>query len=150
MYEGSGDPLATREAFAPFLDHWLAAENFACTAAHTPDGTLVGYVYGAPLTTHTSWWDAITPPLDTAATTENGTRTFALSELLVDRGWRGTGTARRLHDALLHGRPESRVTLLTPVDHPKVIELYHSWGYERVGECVPFVGAPRLVTMLRS
>ncbi|MFI2030318.1 GNAT family N-acetyltransferase [Streptomyces buecherae] len=150
VYEGSGDPLAARDAFAPFLEHWLATENFACTVARAPNGTLAGYAYGAPLTSHTRWWDGLTPPLDAAAATENGTRTFALSELLVGREWRGTGTARRLHDALLHGRPESRVTLLTPADHAKVVQMYQSWGYERVGECVPFVGAPRLVAMLRS
>ncbi|MFE6777134.1 GNAT family N-acetyltransferase [Streptomyces sp. NPDC057702] len=150
VYEGSGDPLAARDAFAPFLDHWLAARDFVCTVARTPNGTLVGYAYGAPLTAHTSWWDGVTPPLDTAATAENGTRTFALSELLVGRRWRGTGTARRLHDALLHGRPESRVTLLTPADHAKVVDLYESWGYQRVGACVPFPGAPRLAAMLRE
>jgi len=150
VYAGTGDPLAGREAFAPFLEHWAAAEGFMCTAARTSDGRLVGYAYGAPLTASTSWWDGVTPPLEAAAAVENGARTFALSELLVAENWRGTGAARRLHDALLDGRPEERVVLLTHADHPKVVQMYRSWGYVSVGECVPFEGAPRLVAMLRS
>lgn len=150
VYAGTGDPLADRSAFGLFLDHWASAVDFACTTARTRRGTLVGYAYGAPLTAGTSWWEDIEPPLDAAAAAEDGARTFAVSELLVDAASRGTGTARALHDVLLDGRPEHRSTLLAHADHPKVVALYETWGYRRLGECVPFDGAPRLVAMLRS
>ncbi|MFJ8255400.1 hypothetical protein [Streptomyces sp. NPDC094466] len=60
--------------------------------------------------------------------TETGTRTYALSELMVREPWRRTGTARHLHDTLLTHRPEQRAKLLVYQDHPKVHALYQSWG----------------------
>jgi hypothetical protein len=55
---------------------------------------------------------------------------------------RGTGAARQIHDELLRGRPEERVTLLVERDHPKVRALYEAWGYEWFGELLPFPDAP--------
>jgi ribosomal protein S18 acetylase RimI-like enzyme len=43
---------------------------------------------------------------------EDGTRTFALSEIMVRRAYTGQGIAHALHDELLGGRSEERATLL--------------------------------------
>lgn len=149
VYAGTGDPLADRASFAPFLDHWATADGFTCATARAEKGPVIGYAYGAPLTVNTSWWQPVRPRLDPATAAEDGKRTFAVSELLVATDWRGTGTARRLHDAVLDGREEERVTLLTHAAHPKVVALYRTWGYSIVGQAVPFEGAPCLVAMLR-
>lgn len=147
VYAGSDDPLAGRDAFAKFVDHWSANEAFACVVAYDHEQP-VGYAYGAPLSPSTTWWAKVTPPLTDDFTTETGTRTFALSELMVRTPWRGTGAARRIHDGLLASRRELRATLLVHKDHVKVRSLYESWGYETMGEVVPFDGAPRLCAMV--
>lgn len=147
VYEGSDDPLAGRDAFAGFVDHWSAHQAFACVIAYDKEQP-VGYAYGAPLSPSTTWWAKVTPPLPDAFVAETGDRTFALSELMVRAPWRGTGAARRIHDALLSPRREQRATLLVHKDHEKVRALYGSWGYEMVGESVPFEGAPQLCALV--
>jgi GNAT superfamily N-acetyltransferase len=147
VYEGSDDPLAGRDAFARFVDHWSARDGFACVVAYDR-GQPVGYAYGAPLSLATTWWGKVTPPLPEAFTAETGARTFALSELMVRAPWRGTGTAQRIHDALMTSRKEQRATLLVHKEHGKVRDLYEGWGYRTVGEAVPFEGAPDLCAMV--
>lgn len=88
-------------------------------------------------------------PLPEAMTAEDGTRTMALFELLVRQPWRKTGTAERIHEELLSGRTEERVTLLVEPTHPKVKTLYESWGYANIGDQQPFPDAPVYATMLR-
>ncbi|MFJ7258384.1 GNAT family N-acetyltransferase [Streptomyces sp. NPDC098085] len=122
------DPFCAVDRFAEGLDIWSARPGWSCVIGYD-SGQPVGYTYGAPLPPSGSrWWGGLLTdvPADTVA--ETGTRTYALSELMVRAPWRKTGTARRLHDALLAGRPEERATLLVDQDHPKVHTLYQSWG----------------------
>lgn len=147
VYEGSGDPLAGREVFAEFVDHWAGREGFACVVGYD-QGEPVGYAYGAPLGAVTAWWADVNPPPPAEFTAESGARTFALSELMVRTPWRKTGAARGIHDALIGSRPEQRVTLLVRRAHGKVRALYEGWGYRAVGDVVPFEGAPDLCAMV--
>ncbi|MFJ9588792.1 GNAT family N-acetyltransferase, partial [Streptomyces acidicola] len=78
-----------------------------------------------------------------------GTRTYALSELMVRVPWRKTGIARQLHDALLAERTEERATLLVRQSHPKVHALYESWGWRTIGDLRPRIEhAPFMHAML--
>ncbi|EGX59655.1 GCN5-like N-acetyltransferase [Streptomyces zinciresistens K42] len=147
VYAGVDDPLAPREAFSKFVDSWSSKDGFACVVGYD-QGEPVGYAYGAPLSGATTWWERVTPPLPGMLASETGTRTFALSELMVRGPWRGTGASRQIHDELVRERPEERVTLLVHKDHLKVRALYERWGYRTVGETVPFEGAPELCAML--
>ncbi|MEV6589315.1 GNAT family N-acetyltransferase [Streptomyces acidicola] len=149
VYAGSDDPLAGREEFARFVDHWSAREGFACVVGYD-QGESVGYAYGAPLSAATTWWAKVTPALSGEFTAETGMRTFALSELMVRARWRGTGAAKAIHDELLAGRAEERVTLLVHKEHDKVRTLYETWGYGKAGDVVPFEGAPDLCTLVRE
>ncbi len=106
------------------------------------DEVPVGYAYGCTLQPATRSWGGLRTPVPDGATEESGARTFALSELMVVDKVRGTGVAKLVHDALLHGRPEERVTLLVERAHPKVRGLYEGWGYEWFGEVLPFQDAP--------
>ncbi|WP_405908655.1 N-acetyltransferase [Streptomyces sp. NBC_00828] len=106
------------------------------------DGTPIGYAYGCTLPADTRWWKGLLTPVPDSATVETGARTFALSELMVVDKLRGTGAARKIHDELLRGRPEERVTLLVERDHPKVRGRYETWGYAWFGEVQPFADAP--------
>ncbi|MFI1705948.1 hypothetical protein [Streptomyces griseoruber] len=90
VYADSDDPLAGRDAFAGFVDHWSANKKFACVLTYDGEQP-VGCAYGAPLSPVTTWWTKVAPPLPETFVTETGTRTFALSELMIQTPWRGTG-----------------------------------------------------------
>ncbi|MFF4500192.1 N-acetyltransferase [Streptomyces sp. NPDC001401] len=115
--------------------------GFAAVVGYIDD-IPVGYAYGCTLQETTRWWNGIRTPVPDGATAETGSRTFALSELMVVEKVRGSATAQQIHDELLRDRPEERVTLLVERDHPKVRALYESWGYEWFGEVLPFLDAP--------
>jgi GNAT superfamily N-acetyltransferase len=121
--------------------------GFAAVVGYLEDAP-VGYAYGCTLQAETRWWNGLCTSVTEGATVETGARTFALSELMVIEKFRGAGVARQIHDELLRGRPEERVTLLVERDHPKVRALYEAWGYEWFGEVQPFPDAPLYDAML--
>ncbi|MEV6947051.1 GNAT family N-acetyltransferase [Streptomyces sp. NPDC051172] len=147
-----GEDFHSVERFDERLGWNAEVPGFAAVVGYL-DGTPIGYAYGCTLQEMTRWWNGLQTPVPDEATRETGSRTFALSELMVVEKVRGTGTARQIHDALLSGRPEERVTLLVERDHPKVRALYESWSYEWFGELLPFPDAPlydALVLRLRA
>ncbi|MCX4486350.1 GNAT family N-acetyltransferase [Streptomyces anulatus] len=113
--------------FAEGLDHWTARPGWSCVVGYDGDQP-VGYTYGAPLPPGSRWWGGLLTDVPADVTTETGTRTYALSELMVRTPWRKTGVARQLHSAVLATRREERATLLVDQTHPKVHALYESWG----------------------
>jgi hypothetical protein len=108
----------------------------------------VGYAYGCTLQPNTRWWNGLQTKVPEGATTETGSRTFALSELMMVKEVRGSGAAKLIHDELLRGRTEERVTLLVEREHPKVRALYETWGYTWFGEMLPFPDAPLYDAMI--
>lgn len=76
----------------------------------------------------------------------------ALKEIGVSPAWRKTGTARRIHDALLTTRDEPYVTLMVngAAGDGRVHALYRSWGYEDIGESQPSPASPVLTVMIRD
>ena len=91
---------------------------------------LIGYVYGFPLAPDTRWWDGIEEPVPVGFIEEDGTRTFAISELLVRAAWRRQGVARALHDELVGSRHQERMTLLARPDNGPAQAAYRSWGWQ--------------------
>ncbi|WP_311766129.1 GNAT family N-acetyltransferase [Streptomyces telluris] len=140
----------SRERFAQFVDHWSQGPGWVCIISHDDDqdGQAVGFAYGAPLPTGSPWWSKIAG-LDPEFTHETGSRTFAVSEVVVRPQWRKTGTSTRLHEELLTGRHEERATLLVDSTHPKVQALYEAWGYSALGQTKPFADAPVMTAMIR-
>jgi GNAT superfamily N-acetyltransferase len=131
------------ERFPWFVDHWGGHPGYACVIGYDGDDP-VGFAYGAPATEGREWWrEHLTePPEDTS--------TFHVSELMVRPRWRKTGTAQRLHEALLADRTEALAALLVDPDHPKVEALYETWGYRRIGNRQPFPDSPNFTVMLRD
>lgn len=76
--------------------------------------------------------------------------TYAFSELMVRPRWRKTGASEQLHEALFAARPEALAVLLVDPSHSKVVELYGSWGYRKVGSRQPFADSPNYAVMLRE
>jgi GNAT superfamily N-acetyltransferase len=101
------------------------------------DDDLVGYAYGFPLGPATRWWHGWIGDPPAGFTTEDGQRTWAVSEIMVREPWRRQGIARRLHDELLRDRPEERATLLVEPENGPAQAAYASWGWQHVGQLRP-------------
>jgi GNAT superfamily N-acetyltransferase len=92
--------------------------------ASAATGGLVGFGLGHVVRPDSGWWGG------TAVVTGPS---FGIAEFGVLAGWRGQGVARRMHDALLAGRPEGHAVLWVRVDAPVARAAYDSWGYRQVG-----------------
>ncbi|MEU8132579.1 GNAT family N-acetyltransferase [Streptodolium elevatio] len=148
-----GDKLAdefhTLEKFEQRLRGHTAGDDWEAVIAWDT-GEPVGFVYAAPLRPGARWWSVMREALPEAYTMETGSRTLALFELMVRDQWRGSGLSEELHEELLRARSEERVTLLVDPSHPKVLDLYVSWGYKRIGDQQPFPDAPVYAVMVRT
>ncbi|MFC9223152.1 N-acetyltransferase [Streptomyces hygroscopicus] len=144
------DPFFSVERFEERLERHVSRPGWEVVMGYDSD-TPVGYAYASPLPERTRWWATMLEPLPKQMTDETGgRRTLALFELMVRTPWRKTGTAHRIHEELLSGRTEERVTLMVEPTHPKVKTLYETWGYEHIGDQQPFPDAPVYATMLRT
>ena len=95
-------------------------------------GYLVGYAFGMPLRTSTSWWRNLTAPLPDEVTTEHPGRTFALAELVVRASWRRQGIGATLHDRILKNRPEERATTAVRPAAAPAQQAFRKWGWRKV------------------
>ncbi|MFD0274512.1 GNAT family N-acetyltransferase [Kitasatospora sp. NPDC127111] len=134
-------------AFAERLDRHADEPGFEAVIAYE-DQEPVGYAYANTLAADDRWWKRMAEPLSQGLT---DVPTVALKEIGVRIPWRGTGLARRIHDELLAGRTEERVTLLVNplAGEGKVQALYESWGYEAINSQQPSPDSPRLTAMIR-
>ncbi|WP_432104075.1 GNAT family N-acetyltransferase [Streptomyces sp. bgisy091] len=131
------------QRFPWFVDHWSGMKDFTCVVAFDGDEP-TGFAYGAPLQPGREWWRS------TAFEPNNGyTVTYAVSEVMVRPKWRKQGISDRLHEALLKDREDDLAVLLVDVTHPKVQELYETWGYAKVGEQQPFADSPVYAVMVK-
>ncbi|MGQ4614606.1 GNAT family N-acetyltransferase [Nocardia sp. R7R-8] len=151
----SGEEFESPEAFMHRFDTYTdpaRAGAFELLIARL-DGELCGQAWGWPLTAKTGWWDGL--KLDegdqASFTAENGSRTFAFSEIMVRKQFTGKGIARALHDELLEGRSEQRATLLVRPDNHRAYDKYRRWGWHRVGTLRPnWPDAPRFDVLMRD
>lgn len=135
-------------AFGERLDRHSAEPGFVAVLAYT-NGYPVGYAYANTIEHGDRYWERTTP-----TPPEEYTRrpAVALKEIGVRSSWRKTGTARRIHDALLATRTEPFVTLMVnpAAGDGKVHALYKSWGYEDIGQSQPSPSSPPLNVMIRA
>ncbi|MGO4747752.1 GNAT family N-acetyltransferase [Streptomyces sp. 2MCAF27] len=135
-------------AFGERLDRHASEPGFVAVLAYA-DGHPVGYAYGNTIEHGNRYWQRTTP-----APTDKYTElpAVALKEIGVRAAWRKTGTARRIHDALLATRVEPYVTLMVnpAAGDGKVHALYQSWGYEDIGQSQPSPASPVLRVMIRA
>ncbi|MFD8783527.1 GNAT family N-acetyltransferase [Kitasatospora sp. NPDC059599] len=133
--------------FAERLDRHAVEPGFGLVLGY--DGELpVGYAYGNTVEAGDRYWARMTERLPDGYT---DTPALAVKEIGVRTPWRGTGTARRIHDALLAERAEDRVTLLVNplAGDGKVQRLYEAWGYRAFNTQQPSPHSPRLTAMIR-
>ncbi|GLF94411.1 GNAT family N-acetyltransferase [Streptomyces yaizuensis] len=143
VYEGMPGTFDSRERFAQFVDSWSGRDEWVCVIGFE-QGEPVGYAYGAPFG-RGGWWRGSDRPQSLGPEE----RAFALSELMVLPRWRKTGASVKLHEGLMSGRDEEAVTLFVDLAHPKVLALYESWGYAKIGESKPYDDSPIFGVMLK-
>lgn len=144
-------PFYSAERFGERLTSHSSGPGWEAIIGYDQDEP-VGFAYCTPLGPSTRWWTAMTTPLPGGYTDETGSRTLALNEIVVRKSWRGTGAAHRIHEGLLAGRTEERVTLLVnpKAGDGKVQTVYERWGYEKIGEQQPFPDSPVFAAMMRG
>ncbi|WP_326797149.1 GNAT family N-acetyltransferase [Streptomyces sp. NBC_01808] len=135
-------------AFGERLDRHGSEPGFTAVLAYA-DGQPVGYAYCNTIERGDRYWQRTDPEPADAYTARPAT---ALKEIGVRTSWRGTGTARRIHDALLATRSEPYVTLMVnpAAGDGKVHALYESWGYKDIGQSQPSAASPLLAVMVRA
>ncbi|WP_433600557.1 GNAT family N-acetyltransferase [Nocardia sp. CA-135953] len=149
----SGDPFDSPEAFAERFDAYTRGPGFDLVVGYI-SGAAVGQAWGWPLSPTSGWWGGLklddTTEDHAAFIREDGTRTFALSEIMVDADHTGRGYAHALHDELLRMRSEPRGTLLVEPDNEQAYAKYRRWGWSRVGTLTPhWDNAPTFDVLIR-
>ncbi|MFG2116627.1 GNAT family N-acetyltransferase [Streptomyces sp. NPDC048718] len=134
-------------AFGERLDRHSAEPGFLAILAYDGEAP-VGYAYGNRIEDGDRYWQRMTPAPSEAYT---AVPAAALKEIGVRTAWRGTGVARRIHDAFLASRDEPHVTLMVneAAGEGRVHALYCSWGYTGIGHSQPSPVSPRLTVMIR-
>lgn len=141
-------PHYSVERYGERLARHATEPGWECVVGYDGDEA-VGYAYVNTLDVQDRWWARMTTPLPPHYPE---TPTVALKEIMVRVPWRGKGIALQIHNALLAGRPEDRVSLLVNPEagSGKVQALYESWGYEKISEQQPSPDSPLLTAMARA
>jgi len=143
-----GDPFHSRQRFLGRLAGYTRAPRFEMVTARQ-DAALAGYTFGYGLPPHARWWNGLVTDVPERFTDErDGTRSFALNELLVRAPLRGRNLGRRLVDALLAERTEERAVLLAEPGNTAAQGRYRAWGWRKVGELQPFPDSPRFDSLV--
>ena len=125
------EPGIKTTSFRDRAERAATVDGYALATAMA-DGEILGFAFGYSLPEKTRWWEGLQPDPGEAWRTEDGTRTFVLSEIEVRRSWQGSGVGRLLHDSLVEGRAEERATLATSPD-AEVQPVYERWGWQKLG-----------------
>lgn len=131
-----GDAFDTPEAFMTRFDSYARNPLIDLVVAFE-DGEPAGQAWGWPLAAGNRWWEGLASEPEPGFTSEDGTRTFALSEIMTVRGHTGQGVAHALHDELLRGRHEQRATLLVRPANTTAYAAYTRWGWQAVAKLRP-------------
>lgn len=154
VYEAShqdviADPFYSTARFIERVRGYIQSPGFALVAAYDNE-IAVGFAFGYTLPANARWWNGLTTPTPDGFTTETGSRTFALNELMVAPDYQSRGIAHAMHDELLRSRDEERATLLVRENNDVAQTAYKRWGWKKIGKLQPFADAPHFDAMILS
>jgi GNAT superfamily N-acetyltransferase len=130
------DRFNTPDVFMRRFDTYTRNRAFDLVIAYA-DGKPAGQTWGWPLAPGSRWWSGLDAEPEPGFTSEDGNRTFALSEIMVRQEWTGRGVAHALHDELLGARHEKRATLLVEAENKTAYRAYTAWGWRKVARLRP-------------
>jgi GNAT superfamily N-acetyltransferase len=143
-----GRPCDTLESFMGRFERHAEISGLDLVVAYC-NGEPIGQIWGWPLQENTREWDGLTPEPSEEFVSEDGTRTFAIAEIMVVDKWKRRGVAHALHDFLLATRQERRATLFVEPENIPAQHAYRKWGWFKVGQLQPtWEGAPLFDVML--
>ncbi|GAA3376313.1 GNAT family N-acetyltransferase [Streptomyces sannanensis] len=121
----------------------LTCPGARALGATTPDGELVGFVYGMP-NDRSHWWSTIVEPyLRSTGNDDWLDHAFVITELHVHPDFQGRGIGRALITMITDGAAEPR-SILSAIDTESPARgLYRSLGYQDLARQVLFPSAPR-------
>jgi ribosomal protein S18 acetylase RimI-like enzyme len=123
-------------------------QGFACRAALTDDGTLVGFGYGYTSLPGQWWHDLVRRALDREAARQWLMDAFELSELHVLPDYQGTGIGRRLLSSLAADLTHAAMLLSTPDADTRAFRLYRATGFVDLARNYLFPGDARPFAVL--
>ncbi|GAT84105.1 acetyltransferase [Streptomyces sp. F-3] len=125
----------------------IVLRHMTCTGARalgatTPDGRLVGFVYGMP-NDRTHWWSTVVEPYLRARGHDDWLdNSFVITELHVHPRHQNRGIGRALITTITDSAAEPR-SILSAIDTDSPARgLYRSLGYEDLARQVLFPSAP--------
>lgn len=135
------NPFYNAERFLERVRGYAKAPGFELVVGRI-DAEPVGLALGYALPRGARWWQGLTTPIEPLLIAEDGTRTFALCEIMTRPDWQGKGVAHQVHDELLYKRPERRATLLVREDNETARLAYFRWGWRQIGKLRPYPDSP--------
>jgi GNAT superfamily N-acetyltransferase len=141
------DPFFSIPRYWERLEAYATRDGFGLVIGDDDTGP-IGYAMGFTLPAGSGWWRGLTTDIDPELLVEDGTRTVAVTEIMVLASMRRRGYARAMHDALLQGRSERRATLLVLPDNRPAQAAYAAWGWHKIGDLKPFDDAPTYDAMI--
>ncbi|MBM4793189.1 GNAT family N-acetyltransferase [Streptomyces sioyaensis] len=125
----------------------IVLRHFGCTGARalgatTPDGRLIGFVYGMP-NDRAHWWSTVVEPYLRSASLDHWLDdSFTITELHVHPAYQHRGVGRALLTRLTDEAREPR-SILSAIDtESPARHLYRSLGYIDLARRVLFPSAP--------
>ncbi|MFE1957240.1 GNAT family N-acetyltransferase [Streptomyces sp. NPDC059479] len=115
------DPFFSMERFEERLEGHTSAAGWGCAVAEVGD-EVAGFTYGF--------------------TARDDEATFKLCENMLRQEWRKRGISQLMHEELMGHRQERKSQLLVRRERPRLRAMYEAWGYEHVGEKLPFPDSP--------
>jgi ribosomal protein S18 acetylase RimI-like enzyme len=123
-------------------------DGFACRAAVTVDGALVGFGYGYTTRPGQWWHDLVRRALVREHAESWLDNAFELSELHVLPGYQGSGIGRRVLAELAGALPHSAMLLSTPDSDTRAFRLYRDTGFVDLARNYLFPGDGRPFAVL--
>lgn len=120
----------------------LTTPGARALGATTPDGRLVGFVYGLP-NDRSHWWSSVVEPYLRCTGLDFWLDdSFVITELHVHPGYQKRGIGRQLITRITDGVPFPR-SILSAIDTESPARgLYRSLGYQDLARRVLFPSAP--------
>jgi GNAT superfamily N-acetyltransferase len=147
-FDQQHDPWAGPEQFWERLTDLYAPSKDFGMAAGWIDGEMIGFAFGSVRDNDASTWADVAKMLPDLPVPDGSASIYIFREFAVQPARQGKGYGHRLHDALLHSRPEPLAHLLVRTNNEAARRGYLKWGWRKISQLRPFPDAPLMEAMV--